>query len=289
MRFSLPAIAAVLFSIFTATTSSAANTIFDQLTGQGVAIDADETVPLTKPLLADGLDAAAQRKAIESVLGTRYDWSDFTRKSVVSPLLLKIDDGKRESGQLSRRVDLYFVTYGSLDTLRDDKELQERLNLATAGDSEAGNQIVMLTDAELAERGLSAENTKWIAIETTLLNKVRLSITTRNEKTENDDSLLVATLLDPKFAADAKYPNSWSAVTTDDAGRRQVGNSHPYAGLASYMKTTKLAAPAGAIFVEYHVVYSEPEGWFHGANLLRSKLPIVAQELVRKLRRKMGE
>ena len=63
----------------------------------------------------------------------------------------------------------------------------------------------------------------------------------------------------------------------------------PYAGLGSYVKATRLAEPAGAVFIEYHVVFAEPQGWFHGANLLRSKLPIVAQDMVRKFRRKMAE
>ena len=43
------------------------------------------------------------------------------------------------------------------------------------------------------------------------------------------------------------------------------------------------------MFIEYHVAFIEPEGWFHGTNLLRSKLPIVAQEMVRKFRRNLGE
>jgi hypothetical protein len=55
------------------------------------------------------------------------------------------------------------------------------------------------------------------------------------------------------------------------------------------VKATRLAAPAGALFVEYHVVFLEPQGWFRGTNLLRSKLPIVAQDLVRKFRRRMNE
>ena len=41
--------------------------------------------------------------------------------------------------------------------------------------------------------------------------------------------------------------------------------------------------------MEYHVAFVEPQGWFHGTNLLRSKLPIVAQEMVRKFRRNLSE
>ena len=81
----------------------------------------------------------------------------------------------------------------------------------------------------------------------------------------------------------------WQSLTVDDTGKRQTGPPEPYVGLGSYAKATRLAEPAGAIFMEYHVAFVEPQGWFHGTNLLRSKLPIVAQEMVRKFRRNLGE
>lgn len=272
----------------------AANGVYEALVDQGVALDADETVRLPQPVLADGLDAVAQRQAIEPLLAGRYEWSEFTRKSVVSPLLLKIDDSSRQAGHLGRRVDLYFVAYGTLEVLRDEQKMQEQLNLAASGEME-GEQggVKVLASDELAKRGLPSrqESTdpRWVAVEATLLGKVQLNFTTRNERTDGDKSLIIASLLDEQFRGDAEYPNSWRPITIDDAGRRQVGPPEPYAGLASYVKATRLVEPAGAVFVEYHVAYAEPEGWFHGANLLRSKLPIVAQDLVRKLRRKMAD
>jgi hypothetical protein len=272
----------------------AAESIYDALIQQGVELSADETTKLPPPVLPDGLDAAAQRQAIESALAGRYEWDQFTRKSVVSPLLLKIDDPDRESGQVSRRVDLYFVAYGELDVFGNDRKLQEQLNLASSGDVDsAASQVTVLSPDQLAKRGLSTSSPnaaqRWVAVEATLLNKVQLALTTRNEKLQTDDSLVVASRLDPKFQNDAEYPNCWRAITFDDAGRRQIGPPQPYIGLGSYVKATRLTEPAGAVFIEYHVAYAEPHGWFRGANLLRSKLPIVAQDLVRKLRRKMAE
>jgi len=276
----------------------AAESLFNTLTQQGVELSADETTKLPQPVLADGLDATAQRQAIETLLADRYEWDQFTRKSVVSPLLLKIDDPDRESGRISRRVDLYFIAYGELDIFGDDRKLQEQLNLASSGDVDSdASQVTVLSPAQLAKRGISAvqshssdkEGQRWVAVEATLLNKVQLALTTPNEKLETNDSLLVASALDPKFQNDAEFPNCWRAITFDDAGRRQIGPPQPYIGLGSYVKATRLAEPAGAVFIEYHVVYAEPQGWFRGANLLRSKLPIVAQDIVRKLRRKMAE
>ena len=50
---------------------------------------------------------------------------------------------------------------------------------------------------------------------------------------------------------------------------------------------TPLAEPAGAILVECHGVFEEPQGWFQGAPLLRSKLPMLVQEQVRGFRGKL--
>lgn len=272
----------------------AAGDIYETLVEQGVVLGDRETIKLPKPVLADGLDGARQRQAIEALLAGRYEWDEFTRKSVVSPLLLKIGDGEPAAGQVSRRVDLYFVAYGELELLRDDQKLQEHLNLASAGDIEAdGRKMKVLSADELKRRNLTSAqeigDPRWVAVEATLLGKVQLNLTTRNEKAENGETLVLASILDPKFASDGEYPNSWHSITIDDAGRRQIGPPQPYPGLGSYVKATRLAEPEGAVFIEYHLVYAEPEGWFHGANLLRSKLPIVAQDVVRKLRRKMAE
>lgn len=273
--------------------SALGNGIYDRLIDRGVTVAPGETIQLPRPLLADGLNAATQRAAIESLIGSRYEWSEFTRRSVVSPLLLKIDDTAREAGQIGRRVDLYFVAYGSLDVLRDDQKLQAQLNQAAASDVEGDNgRVKVLSADELAQRGLPTSqgpnDPRWIAVETTLLGKVQLNFTTRNSKTEGDRSLMIASIQDETFQNDAAFANSWRSITTNDAGRREIGPPQPFAGLGSYVKATRLVEPEGAVFVEYHLVFAEPEGWFHGANLLRSKLPLVAQDLVRKLRRKMA-
>ena len=37
-----------------------------------------------------------------------------------------------------------------------------------------------------------------------------------------------------------------------------------------------------------HAVFDEPAGWFNGANLFRSKLPILLQDKVRSVRRRLS-
>jgi hypothetical protein len=272
----------------------AANSIYDALIGPGVKVSAEEMLQLPKPAMDDGLTPAQQRQTIETLLAGRYDWDTFTRKSVVSPFVLKISEGAAESGPIIRRVDLYLVAFGSFDSLRSEDYLTKQLNLAANNDqSDTNGKAKLLTVDDMRKRNIAADtksgDPRWLSVTSTLLGKVRISLTTQNIKTESKDSILIASIADPRFVKDAEYPNSWQSLTVDDTGKRQTGPTEPYAGLGSYAKATKLAEPAGAIFMEYHVAFIEPQGWFHGTNLLRSKLPIVAQEMVRKFRRNLAE
>jgi hypothetical protein len=66
-------------------------------------------------------------------------------------------------------------------------------------------------------------------------------------------------------------------------------DSHPYEGAGGYMHVAKLSDPSGACLIETWMVLHEPTEWFRGSNLLRSKLPLMIQESVRKFRRHLGE
>src|SRR4051812_16621252 len=90
----------------------AANSIYDALVEKGVALSPQETIKLPPPVLKDGMTAIQQEQAIEAALAGKYNWESFTRKSLVAPFLLRINDEGREAGQIGRRVDLYFITYG---------------------------------------------------------------------------------------------------------------------------------------------------------------------------------
>ncbi|HEX3355489.1 MAG TPA: hypothetical protein VHS31_00810 [Tepidisphaeraceae bacterium] len=293
LRFSRAVLSLLLLAL-TTNWCLAANPIYDALIGSGVKVSAEETLQLPKPTLDDGLAPAQQRQVIETLLAGRYDWDTFTRKSVVSPFILKISEGAAESGPIIRRVDIYLVAFGSLDSLRSEDYLTKQLNLAAGNDqSDTNGKAKLLTVDDMQKRKIAADkkpgDPRWLFVTSTLLGKVHISLTTQNMKTEGNDSILIASVTDPRFVKDAEYPNSWQSLTVDDTGKRQTGPTEPYTGLASYAKATKLAEPTGAIFMEYHVAFVEPQGWFHGTNLLRSKLPIVAQEMVRKFRRNLGE
>ena len=271
----------------------AQNVIFEQLVSRGVECSPTETLRLPAPALQPGLNAADQRRALESLLNGRYAWAEFTRRAVVAPFLLKISGDEAGKRQVGRRVDLWFVAYGSLQMLADDEFLSNQLKALDGDGAENGGRAKLLSTADLATRGIRLTgqigDPRYVAAELAILDRVRVSVTTCNVKSTTPETLLVASLLAPQFAEDAVYPNRWRSIARDDQGRRQLGESQPYRGLGSYVQATQLVEPAGGLLVEYHLAFAEPEGWFHGANLLRSKLPIVAQDAVRKFRRSLDK
>ncbi len=267
------------------------NEILRTLLTAGVPIADGRIVKLPEATLADGMTAAAQRQQIEAIAEGRNSWEDLTRRTVVAPFILKTSQAPSEQRGEGRRVDLWFVAYGSLDTMASDDFLSNQFKTASE-DSENASAARLLSDAELKRRGLpvpsAAEDPRYVAAETTLMERVRVSATTRSIKTRTAESLVVASILDPRFAGDPEFPNRWRSILRDDAGNRQLGEAHAYSGLGSYVKATRLVEPQGAILIEYHVAYAEPQAWFNGANLLQSKLPILAQTVVRKLRRSLA-
>lgn len=269
--------------------SAAGNSILDELISTGLSLSPRETVTLPQPILADGLSAAAQRQAIEDAARGKHTWETLTRRAVVAPFLLKITGGEGAKPEVGRRVDLSFVAYGNLDYLGSDEFLSGQFLALAEDDAPGNNRARLLSDNELAERQLpppkAADDPRWLAAQFTVLDRVQVRGTTRSIRTRTSDSLVVASMLDPRFERHADHPNAWRALLRDSSGREHWEAWQTYSGLGSYVKVTQLVEPKGALFIEYHVAFAEPQGWFRGANLLRSKLPIVAQDAVRKFRR----
>ncbi len=267
-------------------THEAANPIFKKLLDPGLPVGAEAPAKLPPPGMADGLDAAAQKAVIKGLIGGDYGIDDFTRKSVVAPQILKIRDvTPSDPAAPARGVDAYFVVYGDLKALDDEKFLARALNAGKEGGTGKGKA---LTAADLAKRKIEptpglGNREGYGTVEFNFLDKVRLKATGHSVWSRTPDSAVAAAEIDPRFAADADFPNQWMPLTRGGTGP-EAGPAKPWAGAGFYLKATRLVEPSGALFVEQHVVYVEPAGWFDGANLLRSKLPPAVQVSVRRMR-----
>lgn len=259
------------------------NPLFRELRQTGVSVSPTIKVPLPAPAMPDGLDADAQKKIMKELIGNDFDLENFLENSVPAPLILRIGDVTPSDPQApARKVDIFFVAYGDLNLLANKDFLQKLM-----GANQKEGQGRGLTAADLARRRITKlpENEKKEGYGHTVfsfLEKVQISAAGHSFWSRTPASLVAATVLDPRFTKDPQFPNQWRPINEG-----KLGPPQPYQGAAFYLKATKLADPRGALFVEAHVIFTEPLKWFDGANLLRSKLPLVVQSQVRAFRREL--
>jgi hypothetical protein len=272
--------------------ASAANPVFEELTTRGVPLHSGEGVLLPQPVMPDGLSASEQSRIVARIAG-KYPLDRFVRNSVVAPFVLELDSvADRGGGRSGQRIDFYFVAHGPLEAMQRE-DLFRELVATQEGTPARPVTIRELTGEELAARKLTIQTSSdqvesYTAIDVPVLDRVQISGLGRAVKQKSADSVLGAWKLDERFVDDAEFPNRWQPILRDQVGRLSLGPPSPYAGLGGYIKVTRLHEPSGALFVECHVAFDEPPAWFNGRNLLRSKLPLIVQENVRKFRRKLA-
>ncbi len=265
-----------------------ANPLFEQLRTRGVVVSETVKAPLPAPLMADRLDTAGQQDILKKIVGNRFTVREFAAKVGTAPHVYNIRKMPINDADAPRvfALDVSFIAYGSLDRVAD-RDFLEGLH-----QKQKDRKVHLLTDEELGKRKRAADSDKrrqeryshGVFI---VLDRVEVSAALHTVVTRHEDSLLAATEIDSRFTGDTEFPNQWRKITFDDEGRRQLGLARPYAGAGGYLKITRLHEPAGALFVECHMVYNEPKGWFGGADPLTTKLPAIIQSEVRTFRQEL--
>lgn len=263
----------------------ARNLVYADTINSGFGADGS-TVKLPAPILKDGLDANQQHAALLELTGSERALSELLRDSVTAPSVLKVRDHKTTNTTI-RIVDLWFVVRGELESL----DPVEVANQASGKSVEAGNmrfESRVLTDEELKPKGQSSlrgqDLSRWfVHVEGRLLGRIAVEATNESVATRTGESMVIAGRTAAAFDSDPRFANRWRAIGLDG----QAGSAQPYRGGLSYARITRLKQPADALFVEFHTVFSEPEAWFHGAPILRSKFAPIAQNQIRQLRREL--
>lgn len=269
-----------------------ANPAFQQLIEDGLVVDREgrERVKLPAPAMADGLDAAAQRAVIEKVSGgRRYD--EMVRDAIVAPFAMKVEDLPAQGGDPLRRIDVWYIVHGKLDQFFDEKLANSMADIGRGEKKDEATGAGPLSAEVLERHGIKTRQgpafKEQFAYNTgTLFDRVEVSATRHVVATRGDESIIVTAVIDPRFNDDPKYANRWRSIDSESRPPK-IGEPQLYTTSGSYTKITVLKEPAGALFVEHHYLLAEPHGWFRGAPLLRSKLPLVIQDSVRKLRREL--
>jgi hypothetical protein len=237
--------------------------LLQELTERGVALQPGVFVKLPASALPAGPDAAAQGAAIEKA-AAQYPRDLFLRNSVVAPFVLKMEGVNGSAGErLAQQVSVWFVAYGSLQAVRDEKLLREMAGSVKHQGGKFAASAELLRDDELGQRTLAATRKpageEWyVRFTFPVLERVQVGGVIHVLEATGPDSLVLCAKLDPRFAADREYPNHWRPLVRDERGVLSVGGPRPYAGFGGYVKATALSEPAGALFIECHAVFSEP-------------------------------
>jgi hypothetical protein len=259
------------------------NPVYRELRQAGVEVGAPAKVKMPEPLLPDGLSGREQQKRIRELIAGHSSYEEFTRKSRVAPEKLVLKDVKPVGkNSATRQVQVTCTAYGDLKVIANKKFLERVLDL-NKGDGKAED----LPKEKLKALGLEVkdpDHESYGRASLRVLDKVQLDVTTHSYWSQTDESIVAAGLIDPRFRDDKDFPNQWRSLTKLE-GKFKVGSKvSPYDGAGYYVKFTRLASPKGALFIEGHVIFQEPEGWFQGENTLRSKLPPAIQKQVRDFR-----
>ncbi|MBV8558252.1 MAG: hypothetical protein JO116_22160 [Planctomycetaceae bacterium] len=283
----------VLYGVILGQTSGHdANAVFQALRAGGVAIGG-KSIAFPAPLLRDGQTADDERAALRAVAGPGHAVDELLRDSVTAPFVLKLRDETSTHGDPIRLADLWFAIHADLDAI-------DPSDVARLGEAdkpiEAGNMRFvtrLLDDRELAARGIAPADRgptlrEWFTHSSgRLLDRIQVEVTGRSIASRSAGAWVVASRTDPRFDADGADANRWWPIERR-AGRDEIGRAHPYSGAASYVKISRLTSAPGALLVEVHLAFEEPRAWFDGAPVLRSKISVIAQDQVRRLRRELA-
>ena len=260
------------------------NKVFKEVLREGLKAGGT-TVPLPAPTFRDGLDEADRRAALLEICGSEQALGNFLRDSVTAPYVLKTNDAKTE-GSTVRSIDLWFVVRADLSKLDPVKFIGQADEKAV----EVGNMRFeqrLLTADDLKPRDrvaqLEGDAPHWfVDLKGRLLDRIAFEAVDEAMATRTEDSMVIAAHVDPKFNAPGEPMNHWKNV-------REDGPANPYQGGASYAKISrlKLKEAEGSLIVEAHAAFDEPNAWFQGAPILRSKFSPVVQDQVRRLRREL--
>ncbi|TWT59182.1 hypothetical protein [Allorhodopirellula solitaria] len=297
---------------------STTDDLLRQMTTTGIQLTDDVSFPLPEPTfvsIAGELAAPeAARQALDEIAGPQGT-TRFTRNSVVAPLSVQIDSIENEAGKrIGHYIDVEFVVHQSIAEIRQsevlsdfksDSETQSSAEEAAFEFADRENadafEITSTRSLTAAERSqfdvrLDRDQETLGYLQLPLLGKVVLRGVARARRSvwsSDDESapVILTWLLDSRFAHPSPQPdsvaNQWRAIERTEVGKRVLGPPSPYAGMGGYVTITPLPGDPAVSLVQLRFVLHEPVDWFHGRNLLRSKLPLLIQDRVRNIRREL--
>lgn len=263
-----------------------------ELVNKGFDIGDGGRAKLTAPAMTPDLTKAEQVQLLQAIAGSERRYKEFIRKSVVAPFRLFVKTAEESTEEKTiRRLDLYYLAYGDLEIIRDK-------NLMSGFTEQKQKEAAFESYVEPLEEEEAEEGEGFVKGEPTepnlyryrfpLIDKVVVSGLVEGQALVTDRFLIESSASPVDKLADATNPTQWRPIPRDTEGDDDLGPAQPFPGLAGYLQAAQFEPIPGAVLVECHAVFVEPEAWFNGRNLLASKLPILVQNNVRSFRRKLS-
>jgi hypothetical protein len=267
----------------------ARNAVYAHVLNQGISA-AGQTVRLPEPRLLDGQDQSAQRAALRDVAGSDRALDDLLRNSVTAPYIIKVHDVKATDATI-RGADVWFVVYADLKQI----DFQQEAARTDQKEAEVANmwfKTSLLKDTDLRAAGVdpssaAGQNTWYSHVRARLLDRIEFEVTNQVCASQSDESVVVASRTDPAFDKAGSNPNGWKPLPPQGGPKAEVPAKSCPGGI-SYAKISRSQLKPGALLVEMHMAFVEPQEWFQGAPILRSKFSLVAQDQIRRLRRDLA-
>jgi hypothetical protein len=267
--------------------------LFQQLFEVGIPAPLPEQPPLRllpPSVAADQSDG--ERQAALAKLAGDGGWDRFAKPTAVAPVTVEIRPLASVAGErYGYEIHTAFVLHTSLVQLGDQPSLERIFGPTSAESAEAGDRLRELDAAELTAAGLESplpENQRMAYVEVRLLQRIELRGTVRVERRQLDKQIDLAWKFDERCSSlDLPFANRWMKLSDNERGERVPGSPQPYHGGGGYLRLMELPRSPSLVVVESRWLFFEPQAWFDGGNLLRAKLPLLIQESVRSLRRKL--
>jgi hypothetical protein len=267
--------------------------LFQQLLEVGLPAPVPGQPPLRlvpPSVAADQSDG--QRHAALAKLAGAGGWERFAKPTAVAPVTVAIRPLATAAGErYGYELHTAFVLHTSLIRLGDQPSLERIFGPMAEESAEAGDRLRELDAAELTAAGWESslpENQRLAYIEVRLLQRIELRGTVRVERRQLEKQIDLAWRFDERFSSlDLPFANLWMKLSDNELGERVAGLPQPYRGGGGYLRLVELPLSPSQVVVESRWLFFEPQAWFDGGNLLRAKLPLLIQESVRSLRRKL--
>lgn len=216
-------------------------------------------------------DTEKAASVLAAIRGLTLD--QFARESIVAPVRIQLRYLRDAGGtKIGHDIHALFIVHTELEQFSPESFADR---LSSKRDPSKRFIAKDPTEESLSSLGLTGdEKTKYKVATFDLMDKIRLTGLFELRTSEVDDQRRV------DFRVVDEHFNRWHS-TVDPSVNGE------YQGLIGHLTMTRLGVDENQILVELRLLMREPSEWFAGSNFLRSKLPLVLQEMARDIRRSL--